>query len=63
MKVLPGMKTPGRLYNFSAGPGTLPEEVLLEMKEELPLYRQAGASVMEISHRSPEYSEIAEQAR
>ncbi|GIV61273.1 MAG: hypothetical protein KatS3mg044_0139 [Rhodothermaceae bacterium] len=63
MKVLPGMKTPGRLYNFSAGPGTLPEEVLLEMKEELPLYRQAGASVLEISHRSPEYSEIAEQAR
>ena len=52
-----------RLHNFSAGPGTLPEEVLLEVRDELPVYRDIGASVMEISHRSPAYSEIAENAR
>jgi phosphoserine aminotransferase len=62
-KTLPGVRTPGRLYNFSAGPGALPEPVLLEMKEELPVYKGAGASVLEISHRSPEYTEIAEQTR
>ena len=52
-----------RQYNFSAGPGTLPEEVLLEVKNELPVYDGIGASVMEISHRSPTYTEIAASAR
>ena len=52
-----------RGYNFSAGPGTLPEEVLLELREELPLYESIGSSVLEISHRSPTYTEIAESAR
>jgi len=52
-----------RLYNFSAGPATLPEEVLLEAKEELPVYDHVGASVMEISHRSPAYDTIEESAR
>ncbi len=52
-----------RLHNFSAGPGTLPLAVMQELRDELPVYRQAGASVMEISHRSPEYTEIAAQAR
>ena len=52
-----------RLRNFAAGPAALPEEVLLDVREELPLYKEAGASVMEISHRSPEYDEIEEGAR
>ncbi len=52
-----------REYNFSAGPGTLPEEVLLEVKNELPVYDHIGASVMEISHRSATYTEIAESAK
>jgi len=52
-----------RLYNFSAGPAALPEEVLLEAKEELPVYDHTGASVMEISHRSPAYDKIEESAR
>jgi phosphoserine aminotransferase len=52
-----------RLYNFSAGPATLPEEVLLDVKEELPVYDHVGASVMEISHRSAAYDEIEESAR
>ncbi|PSQ83460.1 MAG: 3-phosphoserine/phosphohydroxythreonine transaminase [Bacteroidetes bacterium QH_2_63_10] len=52
-----------RLYNFSAGPATLPEEVLVEAKDELPVYDHTGASVMEISHRSPAYDKIEESAR
>ena len=42
-----------RVHNFSAGPGTLPLEVVEAAREELPLYAGTGASVMEISHRSP----------
>lgn len=54
----------GRLYNFSAGPATLPVEVLEAVREELPvLNEQVGASVMEISHRSEGYDEIEESAR
>ena len=52
-----------RLYNFSAGPATLPEAALLEAKDELPVYDHVGASVMEISHRSPAYDEIEASAR
>lgn len=52
-----------RLHNFSAGPGTLPEAVLLEIRDELPVYRDVGASVMEISHRSAAYSAIEASAR
>lgn len=54
---------PSRLHNFAAGPGTLPEAVLLEVRDELPVYKNIGASIMEISHRSPEYTAIAEEAR
>jgi len=52
-----------RLHNFAAGPGTLPESVLVEAREELPVYQNVGASVMEISHRSPAYTAIADEAR
>lgn len=52
-----------RLYNFSAGPGTLPEEVLREAQEEMLVYPGAGASIIEISHRSPEYTAIVESAQ
>lgn len=52
-----------RQYNFSAGPAALPEEVLVEAKNELPVYDHTGASVMEISHRSPAYDKIEESAR
>lgn len=52
-----------RQYNFSAGPAALPEEVLMEAKDELPVYDHTGASVMEISHRSPAYDKIEESAR
>jgi phosphoserine aminotransferase len=52
-----------RQYNFSAGPAALPEETLLEAKKELPVYENAGASVMEISHRSAAYDKVEESAR
>jgi len=52
-----------RQHNFSAGPAVLPEEVLLEAKDELPIYDHAGASVMEISHRSAAYDKVEEAAR
>jgi len=52
-----------RLHNFSAGPGALPEEVLFEVRDELPVYRDIGASVLEISHRSPTYTEIEQAAK
>ncbi len=52
-----------RLHNFSAGPGTLPIEVIESVRKELPVYPEMGASVMEISHRSPEYIQIETSAR
>ncbi|MEM1043705.1 MAG: 3-phosphoserine/phosphohydroxythreonine transaminase [Bacteroidota bacterium] len=51
-----------RLHNFSAGPGTLPLEVILEVREELPVYGDLGSSIMEISHRSPAYTEVTNSA-
>ena len=52
----------GRVYNFSAGPAVLPEEVLKEAAEEMLDYRGSGMSVMEMSHRSKPYAEIIETA-
>ena len=40
-----------RIYNFSAGPATMPEEVLEEVRDEMMNYRGTGMSVMEMSHR------------
>ncbi len=51
-----------RKYNFGAGPATMPTEVLLEVQEELLDWNGMGVSVMEISHRSPEFTKIAEEA-
>ncbi|MDC0576795.1 3-phosphoserine/phosphohydroxythreonine transaminase [Gammaproteobacteria bacterium] len=51
-----------RKFNFGAGPATMPESVLLEVQEELLNWNGLGLSVMEISHRSPEFIEIAKQA-
>ena len=48
----------GRIYNFSAGPAVLPEEVLKEAADEMLDYRGTGMSVMEMSHRSKAYEEI-----
>ena len=48
----------GRVYNFSAGPSTLPEPVLSKAASEMLDYNGSGQSVMEMSHRSKEYEEI-----
>ena len=52
----------GRVYNFSAGPAVLPEEVLREAAEEMLDYKGTGMSVMEMSHRSKAYEEIIQTA-
>lgn len=51
-----------RVYNFSAGPAVLPEEVLKEAAEEMMDYKGSGMSVMEMSHRSKVYDEIIKDA-
>ena len=51
-----------RVYNFSAGPAVLPEEVLKEAAAEMLDYRGTGMSVMEMSHRSKAFEEIIGQA-
>ena len=52
----------GRVYNFSAGPAVLPEEVLKEAADEMLDYKGTGMSVMEMSHRSKAYDEIIKDA-
>ncbi len=51
-----------RVYNFSAGPAVLPEEVLQEAANEMLDYRGTGMSVMEMSHRSKAYQQIIDEA-
>ena len=51
-----------RVYNFSAGPAVLPEEVLKEAQEEMMDYRGCGMSVMEMSHRSKMFQNIIDEA-
>lgn len=51
-----------RVYNFSAGPAVLPEEVLREAADEMMDYRGCGMSVMEMSHRSKVYDTIIKEA-
>jgi len=52
----------GRVYNFSAGPAVLPEEVLQEIAAEMMDYHGTGMSVMEMSHRSRDFDEIIQTA-
>ena len=50
------------VYNFSAGPGVMPIEVINQIREDLPSYKNSGMSVMEISHRSPLYEDLELEA-
>ena len=52
----------GRIYNFAAGPATMPESVLEEARDEMMNYHGCGMSVMEMSHRSKMFQQIAEEA-
>ena len=51
-----------RVYNFSAGPAVLPEEVLKEAQAEMLVYKDTGMSVMEMSHRSKTFDQIIQEA-
>lgn len=51
-----------RVYNFSAGPAVLPEDVLKEAAAEMMDYKGSGMSVMEMSHRSKVYDTIIKEA-
>ncbi|MBR0233686.1 MAG: 3-phosphoserine/phosphohydroxythreonine transaminase [Synergistaceae bacterium] len=51
-----------RVFNFSAGPAVLPEEVLRTAQAELLEYKNSGMSVMEMSHRSKDFEDILDQA-
>jgi len=58
----PLMTAPKRVFNFSAGPAVLPEEVLRQAADEMLDWHGSGMSVMEMSHRGPEFIAIAEEA-
>jgi phosphoserine aminotransferase len=49
-----------RIFNFSAGPAVLPEEVVRKVQENLYCYKDSGLGVMEMSHRGAEFTEIIE---
>ena len=51
-----------RVFNFSAGPATLPEAVLEQVRDDLLDWRGNGMSVMEMSHRDKAFMSIAEEA-
>ena len=51
-----------KVFNFSAGPAMLPEEVLLQAQSEMLDWRGTGMSIMELGHRGHEFKEVAEQA-
>jgi phosphoserine aminotransferase len=48
-----------KIYNFCAGPAVLPTEVMTEIQQDLPNWHGTGMSMMEMSHRGKEFSEIA----
>jgi phosphoserine aminotransferase len=62
MATAPQVKPAARIFNFGAGPATMPVEVLEKAKWELVNWHQAGMSVMEMSHRGKEFTAIAAEA-
>ena len=57
------MTTTTRVHNFGAGPAALPVAVLERIRAELLDFAGSGRSILETSHRSPQYDEVHEQAR
>ncbi len=51
-----------RVFNFSAGPAVLPEAVLERARAELTDWHGTGMSIMEVSHRGPQFAEVAEKS-
>ena len=52
-----------RIFNFSAGPAVLPEEVLLKAQQDLFCLPGVGASILEISHRSKDFLRILDETQ
>ena len=52
-----------RGWNFSAGPAAIPEEVIQEVKNELLEFKDSGTSIIEVSHRTDLYSELAFESK
>jgi len=52
-----------RIWNFNAGPATLPLSVLEKIKADIPSYNNSGMAVMELSHRAKDYADIHAQAK
>ena len=55
-------KMPDRIYNFSPGPATLPQEVLARAAKDIVNYNDTGIGLIELSHRSKEFMAVAEEA-
>lgn len=53
---------PDRIYNFSPGPGTLPQEVLAQAANDIVNFNNKGIGLIEMSHRSKEFMEVTEEA-
>ena len=51
-----------QVYNFYAGPATLPHEILIKAQKEILNFENTGISLMEISHRSKEYDKMHKKA-
>jgi len=51
-----------RIYNFSAGPAILPEEVLLEAQKDFYSYKGSGMCIMEMSHRGKIFDQVFREA-
>ena len=51
-----------RAFNFSAGPATLPQAVLEQAQAEMLDWHGVGASIVELSHRGPEFMQVAAEA-
>jgi len=51
------------IYNFAAGPATMPAEVIQQIKADLPSYNDSGMSIMEISHRSALFENVFQKAQ
>ncbi len=52
-----------RIFNFSAGPSTLPDPILMQAREEMLDWRGTGMSVMEMSHRGKEFMSVANELK
>jgi phosphoserine aminotransferase len=58
----PSQRPAGRVFNFGAGPATLPYDVMARVQQEFLNYRGIGVSIVEISHRSKEFVSVVEEA-